>query len=194
MSFLDVLVHGTSIGENTITMHTREFFTIMQTFPMSFQITFSSKSLATFWTRMHFHNSWMFFFSVTKQRSFWFEQFSTICTRQFLYGSVIFVIMSRKLTNGDKLIANSANVKFAPSSRGYGGKFCVAIIIVVLKNVAKITWNRNNLIFRFYVKSISRKIVKCFSPAARGTCWRRWLMCYSHYWRFSFFDFLDQEL
>ena len=111
-----------------------------------------------------------------------------------MYGSVIFVIMSRQLPNRDELIANSANVKFAPSSRGYGSKFCVAIIIVVLKNVAKITWNRNNLIFRFYVKSISRKITKCFSPAARGTCWRRWLMCCSHYWRFSFFDFLDQEL
>ena len=93
-----------------------------------------------------------------------------------MYGSVILVIMSRKLTNGDELIANSANVKFAPSSRSNGGKFCVAIIIIVLKKGAKnyvksiqayfpdIQILREISLFWFETRYvlISRKIVKCF--------------------------------
>jgi uncharacterized C2H2 Zn-finger protein len=43
--FLDVLIHGTSIGENSITMNTRKFLAIMQTFTMRLKVGFASKSL-----------------------------------------------------------------------------------------------------------------------------------------------------
>ena len=71
--FLDVLIHRTSIGEDSITMNTRKFFAIMKTFTMRLKVGFASKSLATFRTCVHFHHAGMLFFSVPKKTPFRLE-------------------------------------------------------------------------------------------------------------------------
>ena len=93
MGFLNVLVHRASVGKNSITMYTRELFTIMQTFSVSFQIGFSSKGLATLRTSMDFHYTRMLFFPMTEKAAFGLEQFTAILASQVRNGTVVFMVV-----------------------------------------------------------------------------------------------------
>jgi hypothetical protein len=50
MDFLDVLIHGASIGENSVAKHTRKLFAVMQRFSMSFQVGLPTESLSALGT------------------------------------------------------------------------------------------------------------------------------------------------
>ena len=54
MDFLDVLIHGASIGENPVAKHTRKLFAVMQRFSMSFQVGLPTESLSALGTWMNF--------------------------------------------------------------------------------------------------------------------------------------------
>jgi len=54
MDFLDVLIHGASIGENSVAKHTRKLFAVMQRFSMSFQVGLPTESLSALGTWMNF--------------------------------------------------------------------------------------------------------------------------------------------
>lgn len=95
MRLLDVLIHGTPIGKDTITMNTRKLFAIMQRFTMCFQVGFPSESLAAFGTSVDFHDARMLFFPMTKQGSFGLEQFTTIGTSEIRHGAMILMVMCR---------------------------------------------------------------------------------------------------